>query len=75
MMSSNGFIIFCFNTKDEMHVVLEKGPWMLGGCLEGRISFFNNGTHDFSLIKTKFPPSQFGSDSMVCLSPCGPSRD
>jgi hypothetical protein len=31
MTTSNGFIIFHFNTVDEMHAVLEKGPWMFGG--------------------------------------------
>ena len=31
MKTSNGFIIFRFNTADEMHAVLEKGPWMFGG--------------------------------------------
>jgi len=31
MTTSNGFIIFRFNTEDEMHTVLEKGPWMFGG--------------------------------------------
>ena len=31
MTTSNGFIIFRFNTADEMHAVLEKGPWMFGG--------------------------------------------
>ncbi|KAJ6904461.1 hypothetical protein NC652_022467 [Populus alba x Populus x berolinensis] len=31
MTTSKGFIIFRFNTEDEMHIVLEKGPWMFGG--------------------------------------------
>ncbi|KAJ6938058.1 hypothetical protein NC651_004679 [Populus alba x Populus x berolinensis] len=31
MTTSNGFIIFRFNTEDAMHAVLEKGPWMFGG--------------------------------------------
>jgi len=31
MTTSNGFIIFRFSTEDEMHIVLEKGPWMFGG--------------------------------------------
>ena len=31
MTTSNGFIIFRFSTEDEMHTVLEKGPWMFGG--------------------------------------------
>ena len=31
MTTANGFIIFRFSTEDEMHTVLEKGPWMFGG--------------------------------------------
>ncbi|KAJ6887634.1 hypothetical protein NC652_028790 [Populus alba x Populus x berolinensis] len=31
MTTTNGFIIFRFNTADEMQTVLEKGPWMFGG--------------------------------------------
>ncbi|KAJ6991656.1 hypothetical protein NC653_019736 [Populus alba x Populus x berolinensis] len=29
--TSNGFMIFRFTTEEEMHAVLEKGPWMFGG--------------------------------------------
>jgi len=29
--TSNGFIIFRFTTEEQMHVILEKGPWMFGG--------------------------------------------
>ncbi|KAJ6865740.1 hypothetical protein NC652_037302 [Populus alba x Populus x berolinensis] len=31
MTTGNGFMIFRFNTEEEMHSVLEKGPWMFGG--------------------------------------------
>ncbi|KAJ6974534.1 hypothetical protein NC653_030589 [Populus alba x Populus x berolinensis] len=31
MTTANGFMIFRFNTEEEMHAVLEKGPWMFGG--------------------------------------------
>lgn len=31
MTTSNGFILFHFTTEDEMHTVLEKGPWIFGG--------------------------------------------
>ncbi|KAG6794317.1 hypothetical protein POTOM_003562 [Populus tomentosa] len=29
--TANGFMIFRFNTEENMHSVLEKGPWMFGG--------------------------------------------
>jgi len=29
--TSNGFMIFRFATEEQMHAVLEKGPWMFGG--------------------------------------------
>jgi len=29
--TANGFMIFRFKTEDELHLVLEKGPWMFGG--------------------------------------------
>lgn len=29
--TANGFMIFRFKTEDELHTVLEKGPWMFGG--------------------------------------------
>jgi hypothetical protein len=31
MTTAGGFMIFRFNTVDDMHGVLEKGPWMFGG--------------------------------------------
>ena len=31
MTTANGFMVFRFKTEAEMHVVLEKGPWMFGG--------------------------------------------
>ena len=31
MTTTNGFMIFRFNTEADMHGVLEKGPWMFGG--------------------------------------------
>ena len=29
--TANGFMLFRFNTEENMHAVLEKGPWMFGG--------------------------------------------
>jgi hypothetical protein len=29
--TSNGFMIFRFITEEQVHAVLEKGPWMFGG--------------------------------------------
>jgi len=29
--TSNGFMIFRFTTEEQVHAVLEKGPWMFGG--------------------------------------------
>ncbi|KAJ6980749.1 hypothetical protein NC653_024181 [Populus alba x Populus x berolinensis] len=29
--TANGFMIFRFKIEDELHIVLEKGPWMFGG--------------------------------------------
>ena len=31
MTTTSGFMIFRFKTKEAMHMVLEKGPWMFGG--------------------------------------------
>ena len=31
MTTANGFMIFRFKTEEEMHAVIEKGPWMFGG--------------------------------------------
>ena len=31
MTTANGFMIFRFKTEEEMHAVMEKGPWMFGG--------------------------------------------
>jgi hypothetical protein len=31
MTTGNGFMIFRFKTEEDMHAVLEKGPWMFGG--------------------------------------------
>ena len=31
MTTGNGFMIFRFKSEEEMHVVLDKGPWMFGG--------------------------------------------
>ncbi|KAJ6978457.1 hypothetical protein NC653_026764 [Populus alba x Populus x berolinensis] len=31
MTTANGFMIFRFKTEEEMHTVIEKGPWMFGG--------------------------------------------
>jgi hypothetical protein len=31
MTTTNGFMLFRFKTEEELHAVLEKGPWMFGG--------------------------------------------
>ena len=67
---ANGFIIFRFNTEENMHAILEKGPWMFGG----KTSFFNNGIPVSNLTRIRSPHSQFGFVYMVCLFLYGLSK-
>ncbi|KAJ6321115.1 hypothetical protein OIU78_016341 [Salix suchowensis] len=53
---ANDFMVFRFSSEDEVHAVIEKGPWLFGG----KAILLQQWHHLFVLTKTKYLSSRCG---------------